>query len=174
LPHAVPPEQQPLGAEYDKLGYEQLCGPIDPATGYGTGWAQLGTNTQGQNLYVIDAVSDILHYLEGGKTSPHWRAEYAAGKTAPDYVKLEYEQEAGAVAEDGYGHGWPQLGGRSLTDAVAHIKNVLAGEPPPFQKARQTAATGEGSLGASIRVAGQPSSPSGALGRLREPGTRPT
>jgi hypothetical protein len=174
VPHAVPPEQQPPAADYGVLGYEQLCGPVDPATGYGTGWAQLGTNTQGQNLYVIDAVSDILHLLEGGKTSPHWRAEYAAGKTSPDYVKLEYEQEAGAVGEDGHGHGWPQLGGRSLTDAVAHIKNVLAGEPPPFQKARQTAATGEGNLGASIRVVGQPSSPSAALGRHRERGTRPT
>jgi predicted chitinase len=174
LPHAV--TAPPPATDYGVLGYEQLCGPVDPATGYGTGWAQLGTNTQGQNLYLVDAVSDILHLLEGGKTSPHWRAEYAAGRTTPDYVKLEYEQEAGLVGEDGFGHGWAQLGGRTLTDAVAHIKNVLAaGEPPPFQKARQTAETaGEGNLAATVQPAGPPSSPSGALGRLRERGTHPT
>jgi hypothetical protein len=129
LPH--PTSEAPV-PDYVRLDYEQKCGPIDPATGYGTGWPQLGVNEQGQNLYLVDALSDILHLLEQGKSSVHWRAEYAAPKTPLDYAKLDYEQNAGPVGEDGYGHGWPQLGGRSITDAVAHIKNTLAGGEPPF------------------------------------------
>jgi hypothetical protein len=129
LPHAVPPATAP---DYPLLGYEQLCGPIDPATGYGTGWAQLGTNETGQNLYVVDALSDILHLLEKGKAGGHPRSAVATAADPPDYMQLGYEQLAGPVKDDGYGHGWPQLGGRTITDAVAHIKNTLAGEPPPF------------------------------------------
>jgi hypothetical protein len=57
----------------------------------------------------------------------------------PDYERLEYEQMAGPVTEDGYGHGWAQLGGMSVTDALASIKNILETgpqlppptEPPP-------------------------------------------
>jgi hypothetical protein len=51
----------------------------------------------------------------------------------PDYERLEYEQLAGPVTEDGYGHGWPQLGGMSVTDALASIKNILetGGVPIP-------------------------------------------
>jgi len=136
LPHPTTGEPAP---DYAQLGYEQLCGAIDPATGYGTGWPQLGTNDAGQNLYVVDALSDILHLLEQGKTGDHQRT---AAKTAADdgldYVGLSYDQLAGARTSDGYGHGWPQLGGRTVTDAVAHIKNVLSeqpGEPPPFPAA---------------------------------------
>ena len=136
LPHPTTGEPAP---DYARLGYEQLCGPVDPATGYGTGWPQLGTNAAGQNLYVVDALSDILHLLEQGKTSDHQRT---AAKTTTadglDYVGLSYDQLAGTRTSDGYGHGWPQLGGRSVTDAVAHIKNVLTeqpGERPPFPTA---------------------------------------
>jgi hypothetical protein len=52
--------------------------------------------------------------------------------TTPDYTKLAYEQLAGPVQADGYGHGWPQLGqdsnGDNLTpvDALALIKNMVA------------------------------------------------
>ena len=54
-----------------------------------------------------------------------------------DYERLEYEQMAGPVGTDGYGHGWPQLGGLSITDTLAAIKTTLEGgspnppEPPP-------------------------------------------
>jgi hypothetical protein len=47
-----------------------------------------------------------------------------------DYEQLEYEQLAGPVGGDGYGHGWPQLGGLSVTDALASIKRTLEGTPP--------------------------------------------
>jgi hypothetical protein len=135
LPHPTPGGSAP---DYERLGYEQLCGPID-ATGYGTGWPQLGTNSAGQNLYTVDALGDILHLLEGGKIGDHRRAPTKAGKEPIDYVGLSYDQLAGPRTTDGYGHGWPQLGGRTVTDAVAHIKNVLldsAGEPPPFPSRR--------------------------------------
>ncbi|HEY1412183.1 MAG TPA: hypothetical protein VGF36_08580, partial [Rhodopila sp.] len=127
LPHATPQDPAP---NYEVLGYEQLCGPIDPATGYGTGWPQLGTNSAGQNLYMVDALGDILHLLEGGRISDH---SHRAARTVNTYQTMTYEQLAGPIT-DGYGHGWPQLGGRSVTDAVAHVKNVLldiAGETPP-------------------------------------------
>jgi len=136
LPH--PTAEVPV-PEYTNLSYEQLCGPIDPNTGYGTGWAQLGQNDAGQNLYVVDALSDILHLLESGTLAEQ---VYTSPASVPDYTKLTYEQLAGAVGEDGYGHGWPQLGGRTVTDAVAHIKNVLSeqpGERPPFPTAARRA-----------------------------------
>lgn len=146
LPHQamVPPPVEEAPKDYAVLGYEQLCGPVDPGTGYGTGWPQLGQNEQGQNLYVVDALSDILHLLEKGKADKHPRSAVATAADPPNYVQLEYEQEAGPVKEDGYGHGWPQLGGRSITDAVAHIKNVLqSSEPPPFPVSRQMGAAGQ-------------------------------
>jgi hypothetical protein len=70
------------------------------------------------------------------------------------------------------GHGWPQLGGRSVTDAIAHIKETLSGGEPPL--AHQTEATGEGVLGASVQPAPQPSSPSPAPGQPQAPGSRRT
>lgn len=39
----------------------------------------------------------------------------------PDYLTLVYEQLAGPIQADGYGHGWPQLGNRTLVDAVAEL-----------------------------------------------------
>jgi hypothetical protein len=126
VPGAAPEGGAP---DYALLDYEQLCGPVGP-NGYGTGWPQLGQNEVGDNLYLVDAVSDILHTLEGGKAGAHPRSSVATAADPPNYVQLGYEQTAGPVKEDGYGHGWPQLGGRSLTDAVAHIKNVLQGSPP--------------------------------------------
>ena len=134
LPHPTAEEPVP---DYTTLSYEQLCGPIDPNTGYGTGWPQLGQNDAGQNLYVVDALSDILHLLEGGTLTEQ---VYTSPASIPDYTTLTYEQLAGTLTDDGYGHGWPQLGGRSVTDAVAHIKNVLSGQPgerPPFPTVRR-------------------------------------
>ena len=48
----------------------------------------------------------------------------------PDYGVLAYEQLAGPRGIDGYGHGWPQLGGRTLVDAVAAILTVLGIKAP--------------------------------------------
>src|SRR5262245_60437966 len=42
--------------DYATLGYEQLAGPRG-ADGYGHGWPQLGQNTAGQNLTVVDALA---------------------------------------------------------------------------------------------------------------------
>jgi predicted chitinase len=141
LPHATPEAPVP---DYLPLSYEQLCGPIGD-NGYGTGWEQLGQNENGENLYVVDALSDILHLLEKGRSGDHPRSAVATAADPPLYDQLTYEQLAGPVKEDELGHGWPQLGGRTITDAIAHIKATLAGEPPPFRL------TGEGSLGAVVR-----------------------
>jgi hypothetical protein len=65
VPHPRPqPRPQP---DYLRLVYEQLCGPIDPSTGYGTGWAQLGQNDKGNNLYLVDAVARLLKTGDGRK-----------------------------------------------------------------------------------------------------------
>jgi hypothetical protein len=123
----VPPPTERL--TYDILSYEQMCGPRDPATGYGTGWAQLGQNAAGQNLYMVDALGAVKKLVEGRPVTSGTRSERAA-RELPDYLKLDYEQLAGPVTEDGYGHGWPQLDGLTVTDAVASIKKVLEGSPP--------------------------------------------
>ena len=130
----VPPEPERL--TYDILSYEQMCGPRD-ASGYGTGWAQLGQNADGQNLYVVDALAAIKKMVEGRPVvlTPH---PTSSQHSTPDYLKLDYEQLAGPVGNDGYGHGWPQLDGLSVTDAVGSIKKVLEGgdpvtTPPPEQ-----------------------------------------
>lgn len=162
LPHA----EEPNMTDYTVLNYEQLCGPIDPATGYGTGWPQLGTNTAGQNLYVVDALGDILHLLEHGRTSDHPH-EAAAATSELNYADLTNDQLVGPE-----GTGWAQLGGRTVTDAVAHIKNVISEGlvTPPFQANLQ----GEGSLAAGVQVVAQPSSPSPEPGPPPAPGRRRT
>lgn len=45
--------------------------------------------------------------------------------STPDYLKLAYEQLAGPVQPDLYGHGWPQLGGLTVVDAIAAIMKKL-------------------------------------------------
>ena len=124
-PPVPPPAER---ATYDILSYEQLCGPRDGG-GYGTGWPQLGQNTQGQNLYVVDALGAIKKLVEGRPVVFDMRIAPSTRST-PDYLKLDYEQLAGPTAEDGYGHGWPQLDNLSITDAVASIKKVLEGGDP--------------------------------------------
>lgn len=121
----VPPPTERLG--YDILSYEQLCGPRDTG-GYGTGWAQLGQNEAGQNLYVVDALGAIKKMVEGRPVVLDLHSP--SGRSTIDYMKLDYEQLAGPVTEDGYGHGWPQLDNLSVTDAVASIKKVLEGGDP--------------------------------------------
>lgn len=49
-----PPVTNP--PDYTQLGYEQLAGPVQ-SDGYGHGWAQLGTDAQGNDLTVVDALS---------------------------------------------------------------------------------------------------------------------
>jgi len=51
----------------------------------------------------------------------------------PDYQILTYEQLAGPRQMDGYGAGWPQLGNRSVVDALAVIGKALnlPGFAPP-------------------------------------------
>jgi predicted chitinase len=43
----------------------------------------------------------------------------------PDYLRLIYDQLAGPVGSDGYGHGWPQLGNLSIVDFLAKYKPAL-------------------------------------------------
>jgi hypothetical protein len=43
----------------------------------------------------------------------------------PDYQRLIYEQLAGPVGSDGYGHGWPQLGNLTIVDYLAKYKPAL-------------------------------------------------
>jgi predicted chitinase len=169
LPHAA--EEAPV-PDHEQLNYEQLCGPVDPNTGYGTGWPQLGQNAAGQNLYVVDALSDILHLLESGRTAEKTHAAGTNTDQPLDYPELTYEQLAGPSADEG-SFGWPQLGGRTVTDAVAHIKNVLTeqGSEPPFRTAPQE---GEGHLTAGVQAVVPPSSPSAEPGPPPAPATPQT
>lgn len=45
--------------------------------------------------------------------------------TPPDYLRLIYEQLAGPVGPDGYGHGWPQLGNLTTVDFLAKYTPAL-------------------------------------------------
>jgi hypothetical protein len=53
----------------------------------------------------------------------------------PDYAALAYEQLCGPRGIDGYGHGWPQLGGLTVVDFIAKYKPLwdsqLAALTPP-------------------------------------------
>lgn len=127
VPAPVVEPPPPADTDYVKLSYEQLCGPVDPATGYGTGWPQLGQNAEGLNLYLVDALAAVRSLVQQ-TVQPAGLSIEASSLTAEDYAKLEWEQLAGVD-----GHGWPQLGGLSITDCVAEIKRVLeGGTPPPF------------------------------------------
>jgi hypothetical protein len=133
LPHLDSGEDNVV-SDTDRYNYEQLCGPIDPNTGYGTGWAQLGQNSAGQNLYVVDALGQIVAHVDGSEEPTSETRSGAAPRAAQDYSALTLDQLAGPVGSDAQRHGWPQLGGRSVTDAVAHIKETLKAGEPPFPR----------------------------------------
>jgi hypothetical protein len=120
--------------------YEQLCGPIDPHTGFGTGWPQLGQNEHGQNLYYVDALSRTMTDLEGTQAYALEAHPTIAPRSPQDYGALALDQLAGPVTADGQRHGWSQLGDRSVTDAEAYIRELLGEDEgePPFQESRQT------------------------------------
>jgi hypothetical protein len=155
--------------DYDKLAYEQLCGPVDPDTGYGTGWPQNGQNEAGQNLYLVDLLAQVLTLVD--PDAPGDSDAVAQAYDAPHYDKLNFDQLAGPE-----GTGWPQLGGRSVNDAIVHIKETLtAGEPPLGHPVSATVRLqGVGSLGAGVQVVAQPSSPSPEPGQRQEQDSPPT
>jgi hypothetical protein len=131
LPHLN--SEEPTVSDTDRFNYEQLCGPIDPATGYGTGWPQLGQNADGTNKYAVDALAEILSAVSAEtQTQSTEPAHHAA---APDYEGLTLDQLAGPVTGDGERHGWPQLGNRSFTDALAEVNRLLGDDDsPPFAR----------------------------------------
>jgi hypothetical protein len=51
--------------DFLRLIYEELCGPIDPTTGYGGGWPQLGQNKEGNNFSLVDAVARLQTTVDG-------------------------------------------------------------------------------------------------------------
>jgi hypothetical protein len=61
VPSPIPPPSPvpSQNIDYQRLIYEQLCGPINPNTGYGGGWPQLGQNEKGDNLCLVDAVARL-------------------------------------------------------------------------------------------------------------------
>lgn len=75
VPPAPPqPAPAPTPLDYLALSYEQLCGPIDPATGLGKGWPQLAGDPAalaalqakvdaGTSLYVTDALACLLWHI---------------------------------------------------------------------------------------------------------------
>jgi len=110
--------------DWDILTYEQLCGPVDPETGYGTGWPQNGQNAAGQNLYLVDLLAEVLKLVD--QDAPGDEEADAQAYNVPNYSQCSYEQLAGP---------WSQLGNRSVNDALVHIRNTLigggnGGEPP--------------------------------------------
>jgi putative chitinase len=142
--------------------YEQLCGPINPATGYGSGWPQLGQNEHGQNLYYVDALGRTLAMLEGEPFTDIQAQPTAAPRNPLDYSALSLDQLAGPVTADGERHGWPQLGNRSVTDTQAHINSLLSEDSgePPLQKAHQEQSSLVGNrLSSRLRERGQRQEP---------------
>jgi hypothetical protein len=135
--------------EYDNLTYEQLCGPIDPETGYGTGWPQNGQNEAGQNLYLVDLLAEVLALVD--PDAPGDTEADAQAYNVPDYSQCNFEQLVGP---------WSQLGNRSVNDALVHIRDTLKGGEPPLQKARQTPDNLAGDLLSSrLRERGQRQEP---------------
>jgi hypothetical protein len=59
---------------------------------------------------------------------------------APDYLQLVYEQLAGPVGSDGYGHGWPQLG-TDASGADLTLVGFLAKYKPALDTLLAQAAT---------------------------------
>ena len=62
----------------------------------------------------------------------------APAPAGPDYQVLTYEQLAGPRQADGYGHGWTQLGGKTVVDALAQMQtqlNTIAQKPTPVAPA---------------------------------------
>lgn len=64
----------PDGGNYAALGYSQMSGPLDAATGYGTGWTQLG---DGPTSAVLTRT--IVDYL--ARYKPLWDSQLAALNT---------------------------------------------------------------------------------------------
>jgi hypothetical protein len=144
LPHVDGGEDNVV-ADTDKLNYEQLCGLVDPATGYGAGWPQNGQNEHGQNLYTVDVLGRIIADLDG-KRYPAIKAHPSrAPRSGHDYSALTLDQLAGPVGSDAQRHGWPQLGNRSVNDAAVYISDRLGSPsgPPPFQVSRRMGEAGQ-------------------------------
>jgi hypothetical protein len=116
----------------------------------------------------VDVLGQIIAEIDGTETPASQEHPTVAPRSAPDYSALTLDQLAGPVGSDAQRHGWPQLGGRSVNDAVAYIKEHT-GEPPPFQ--------GRGHLGAVVGVVppdALPSLPSPEPGQSREQDSRRT
>jgi hypothetical protein len=74
-----------------------------------------------------------------GDASPVTTSPLVIPTVPADYQRLIYEQLAGPVGSDGYGHGWPQLGALTIVDYLANYKPaldaLLAKAPAPAKKA---------------------------------------
>ena len=110
---------------------QELCGPVDPGSGYGTGWPQLGQAARTDNLYVVDALARILHTLRGGKSAGHPRSAVATAADPPDYVQLSYGRRRARCRRTATGTAGRSWAGGPSPAAVAHIKATLAAGPPP-------------------------------------------
>ena len=83
--------------------------------------------------------SQLASALGVGDASPVTTSPLVIPTVPADYQRLIYEQLAGPVGSDGYGHGWPQLGALTIVDYLAKYKPaldaLLAKAPAPAKKA---------------------------------------
>lgn len=108
---------------YGSVEYEDAGGDN------GAGWNPYGGATpviwQFTDGALIDGKSVDANAFKGSLTDLQTLLGSGGPVTQPDYSILAYEQLAGPRQADGYGHGWPQLGNRSVVDALAAIGSFL-------------------------------------------------
>lgn len=89
----------------------------------------------------------------------------------PDYMRLIYDQLAGPVSSDGYGHGWPQLGNLTVVDFLAKYKlaldALLAQVTTSANESRSLAAAGPAAMMAVAPTAATPAKTALARNRAR-------
>jgi hypothetical protein len=69
--------------------------------------------------------SQLASALGVGDALPVTPPPLVVSTVPPDYQRLIYEQLAGPVGSDGYGHGWTQLGNLTIVDYLAKYKPAL-------------------------------------------------
>jgi hypothetical protein len=84
-----------------RLIYEQLCGPIDPTTGHGGGWPQLGQDGQGNNPYLVDAVASLVKTVDELKKAQAITRRPRSGNTRSKVTAIEVIPKPGRTQKAG-------------------------------------------------------------------------
>lgn len=87
---------------------------------YVTEWLKDGTHTDVGPNFPWDVLAAAVSKYAAVGPAPD-QPQQPAPAPALDYAKLGYEQLAGPAQPDGYGHGWDQLGGKTIVDYLAAL-----------------------------------------------------